>query len=100
MSDYLDKAIDEAKKRFKDFAISVQDAKGADELAAEIVGDIAYLRGFPSESDDYESLMSAVMGMAGKAFPGAYGESDEIILDDDDREENERMTEDFEGEDA
>lgn len=74
----LDSTIEKAVRAF-DIQLDrrgVNNAERADELAAEIGGEIAVRAGYPMGSDEYTAVVSAVTDRAGEMFPGDYDDYD------------------------
>jgi len=70
----LDATIDNAISLFNSSidVRGIDNARRADELAAEIGSEWAEKAGYPSGSDEFDWIMSAVNNAAGEAFPGDW----------------------------
>lgn len=72
----LPSPVDEASREVEDkmeMALrNVTTARRADELAAEIGGEVAESYGFHNGSDEYDELVSLANNIASEAFPGNW----------------------------
>jgi hypothetical protein len=62
----------EARMRREIDARGVKTARDADELAADIAGEVGVKHGFADDSDEADAIISALCKIAGVEFPGGW----------------------------
>ena len=66
----IDAAVDEFDRQLDRLGMAgIEDARRADELAADVGSEFAAKAGYPSGSDEFDKIMSAVISRAGELFP-------------------------------
>lgn len=71
----IDEIVEQAETEFRRMidAGQIQNARRADEHAAELAGDIASTHGIEDhDSEDYEEILTALLKIAGEEFPGDW----------------------------